>query len=248
MIKNNIYKLIKGIYRTKFIEKSIALIFNLLPLIPFTRTYCTEKTKRCSADVLNKNYLYYHRGRDSPVCCNTHLYETLRDIITCFNNNDIEYYIFYGTHLGAARHTGFIPWDTDIDLCVMDKNRGETLKILTQNLAKKYSIKEIDDTWMMVDYSTKNKVHADIYFMTRKNEYIYLKGYEQFQYLKSSIYPLKALPFYDLQLCSPNSLAPLYITYGNDCLTESVHQRSITNQKKINKFIPAVIDIRYMRK
>lgn len=38
---------------------------------------------------------------------------------TLLKNENIDYWIDYGTLIGAIRHKGFIPWDDDIDVCLL---------------------------------------------------------------------------------------------------------------------------------
>lgn len=44
--------------------------------------------------------------------------EILQKYISICDENNLTYYAFYGTLLGAVRHQGFIPWDDDVDVAM----------------------------------------------------------------------------------------------------------------------------------
>ena len=78
--------------------------------------------------------------------------------------NNIDYFINYGTLIGAIRHKGFIPWDDDIDISMTRENYERFIqlfkreqskyKILTLETDERYYnnfIKVVDSTTRIVD-------------------------------------------------------------------------------------------------
>ena len=51
-----------------------------------------------------------------------YLLNLLIEIDTICKKYDIEYFVDYGSTLGAIRHEGFIPWDDDIDINMTEEN------------------------------------------------------------------------------------------------------------------------------
>lgn len=69
----------------------------------------------------------------------------LQQIDDICKSNHLNYYIAYGSLLGAVRHKGFIPWDDDIDIIMP---RDDYRKFL--NLVKKRQ-SVIDDRFYLID-------------------------------------------------------------------------------------------------
>lgn len=62
--------------------------------------------------------------------------DIVKDVDKICRENDIDYYILYGSALGAIRHQGFIPWDDDFDIGMTFDNYVKFLEICDKKLDK----------------------------------------------------------------------------------------------------------------
>lgn len=66
--------------------------------------------------------------------------EMLSEIDRICKEENITYYLSYGSVLGAVREKGIIPWDTDIDLMVKIEDLNYFLDIIDKKIASKFLV------------------------------------------------------------------------------------------------------------
>lgn len=59
--------------------------------------------------------------------------EIMKDFAKFCDENGLEYFLDAGTLLGAVRHKGFIPWDNDMDVCMMRPDYDKFLELASKN-------------------------------------------------------------------------------------------------------------------
>ena len=125
--------------------------------------------------------------------------EILKELIRICDKNHIKYFLVFGTLLGAIRHSGFIPWDDDIDVCMpwedylkfesaCKKDLKEGFFLQTRNTDPEsrltYNKLRLNNTTLIIDYMAdrdmNHGIDIDIYplynvsdgFISRKLQYI----------------------------------------------------------------------------
>lgn len=126
--------------------------------------------------------------------------EMLIEIDHIAKKHNIKYWLAYGTALGAIRHKGFIPWDTDTDIIVSITDYKRFLRALNDNLNEKYTLRHID---YKSDYDSLQPrvtlsdddgriIHVDIYPMVGVPKKPFKKSlYRRIAYLNQRLFFVK---------------------------------------------------------
>ena len=100
------------------------------------------------------------------------------EIVNIFEENNINYVVFFGNLIGLLRHNNlFIPWDDDVDILI-DKNDISKITNIFEN--KGYTINYLNEELL---YLRKNDMSIDLFFnhdvnnVVNLSEYHYINNY-----------------------------------------------------------------------
>lgn len=113
------------------------------------------------------------------------LLAVLKEFDAICKRNGIPYWLDSGTLIGAVRHGGFIPWDDDVDVCVLKKDQKRLRKVMRRELKQplRYVDEKVDRTYPrkwarivmpMADQTTNGKSFwLDIFIMEYGNRKLF---------------------------------------------------------------------------
>lgn len=110
----------------------------------------------------------------------------LEKTIIFLDENNIKYYIWAGSFLGAVRHQGFIPWDDDIDLAIPRKEYNELINILKKKGC------QIDSTIEAIGFELNNFDAPFLKFINKEIEVKEENNYDRNIWI--DIFPLDGAP------------------------------------------------------
>lgn len=130
-----------------------------------------ENNGYLSKSKVYKGYHYSVLTTDMIEYLHTRTLEMLKEITNIFHANNIQYMICGGTLLGAVTTQKFIPWDDDVDICVLEEDYDRMIEVLSAQLPKCMKLQ-----W----YNTENKYFHGWAKVRDKYSHVYpdIKSYE----------------------------------------------------------------------
>lgn len=120
--------------------------------------------------------------------------DILKEFINACEKCNVNYFLIGGTLIGAVRHNGFIPWDDDIDVCMLRDDYEKFLRHGQKYMSKKYflqtyktdkeysgcfaKIRNSDTTFLETDVQNRKMNHGifiDIFPLDNLYKYNILK-------------------------------------------------------------------------
>lgn len=81
--------------------------------------------------------------------------EVFKEFIQICAENDLTYFLYSGCAIGVERHTGFIPWDDDIDIAMPRADYEKIIQIYQTKYTEKYRVLNNQVTIKFPFYNTQ---------------------------------------------------------------------------------------------
>ncbi len=85
--------------------------------------------------------------------------DVLKEVDRVCTKYGIKYFADWGSFLGAVRHGGFVPWDDDLDICMLRDDYMKFRKVCDKELPKHYVIHDYErkeDHWLFLSRVVSN--------------------------------------------------------------------------------------------
>ena len=100
----------------------------------------------------------------------------------------IQYFLMWGTLLGAVRHRGFIPWDDDIDVGMIRSEYIKFLTICNDELSQEYFLQTFESDRTYANSFAKLRLNDTEYPEQENKDLLYHKG------IYIDIFPIDHIP------------------------------------------------------
>lgn len=105
------------------------------------------------------------------------------------DENNLEYFLYYGTLIGAVRHQGYIPWDDDIDVAMP--------RVDYEQLLRTYNVNPKEEKYFLVSPQDENSCYSYAKLIdqsTIKIEKHFSQKSNGFMGIDIDIFPIDRLP------------------------------------------------------
>ncbi len=110
--------------------------------------------------------------------------DVLAEIDRICKKHDIKYLADWGTLLGAVRHGGFVPWDDDLDICMLRDDYVRFRQVADQELSGEYVIHDFErkeNHWLFLARVVNHAVMCfDTAYLDKHNNFPWLAGVDIF--------------------------------------------------------------------